>query len=279
VLKKIDKMLFVVYCLLFSMVMSKLIKTLDQIEGIKASCRALAKVFVELEKMVKPGISTADLEKTACQLIAKAGGRPAFKGYQTHRGAQAFPTALCTSINEEIVHAPAIPARKLREGDIIGVDAGMELNGYYSDMARTIAVGKIDAKTKKLLEVTKRALDLGIAQVADGKKLDDIGRAIQNHVEANGMSVVRDLVGHGVGLAVHEDPQIPHYAIKESGLPNVRLQAGMVLALEPMVTLGDWPIADKGDGFTFVTADGSLAAQFEDTVLVTKSGYEILTRL
>lgn len=259
--------------------MSNFIKTPEQIEGIKASCKALALIFVELEKLVKPGVSTADLEDVACKLMAKTGGRPAFKNYKTHHGAKPFPSALCTSINEEIVHGPALPGRILKEGDIIGIDAGLELNGYYSDMARTVAVGKISPEAAKLLKVTQAALDLAIDQVKPGNTLNHIGVAIQNYVEANGMSVVRDLVGHGVGLDVHEDPQIPHYAIKESGLPNVKLQAGMVLALEPMVNLGDWPIADSPDGFTFITADKSLSAQFEDTILVTETGHEILTRL
>jgi methionyl aminopeptidase len=259
--------------------MTKLIKNQKEIEGIKISCRHLAELFVVLENMVKPGMTTGELEQTACDFMAKVGGRPAFKNFRTHHGAKPFPTALCASINEEIVHAPALPSRTLKEGDIIGVDAGMELNGYYSDMARTIAVGKIKPEAQKLLNVTKRALDLGVSEIAAGKHLDNIGRAIQSYVEAQGFGVVRDLVGHGVGLAVHEDPQIPHYAIKESGLPNVKLQAGMVLAIEPMITAGDWHIADKGDGFTFVTADGSLTAQFEDTVLVTADGHEILTRI
>lgn len=259
--------------------MTNFIKTKKQIEGIRESCQKLALIFVELEKMVKPGTTTADLEEAACRMIKDFGGRPAFKNYKTHKGARPFPSALCTSINHEIVHGPALPSRVLKEGDIIGVDAGMELNGYYSDMARTIAVGKISSQAKKLLSVTKASLDLGIEQIKPGNTLNHIGTAIQNYVEANGMSVVRDLVGHGVGLDVHEDPQIPHYAIKESGLPNVKLQAGMVLAIEPMVNLGDWPIADAPDGFTFITADKSLSAQFEDTILVTENGHEILTRL
>lgn len=259
--------------------MTKLIKNQKEIEGIRVSCRHLAELFVVLEGMVKPGMTTGELEQVACDYIAKVGGRPAFKYYKTHKNAVPFPTALCTSINEEIVHAPALPSRTLKEGDIIGIDAGMELNGYYSDMARTIAVGQVKPGVQKLLEVTKRALDLGLSEVAEGKHLDNIGRAIQTYVEGQGFGVVRELVGHGVGLDVHEDPQIPHYAIKESGLPNVRLQAGMVLAIEPMVNMGDWRIANKGDGFTFSTTDNSMSAQFEDTVLVTEDGCEILTRL
>lgn len=257
----------------------KLIKNQQEILGIKKSCRQLAAIFDSLGSLVAPGATTGELEDTACRLIKKIGGRPSFKGYKPHKNSRAFPTALCTSLNNEIVHAPALPSRKLKAGDIISLDLGMELNGYYSDMARSYAVGKISHQAERLLKVTAQALELGIAEVAPGHTLDDIGRAIQRYVEIKGMSVVRDLVGHGVGLAVHEDPQIPHYSIKESGLPNVKLQAGMVLALEPMVVLGHWPIADKGDGFTFITADGSLAAQFEDTVLVTETGYEILTKI
>lgn len=259
--------------------MNKLIKNQKEIDGIRKSCRGLANIFVILEKMVKPNISTADLEQAACRLMHEMGGRPAFKGYQAYAGAKSFPTALCVSINHEVVHGPALPARILRSGDIVSLDAGMELSGYYSDMARTIAVGRINPQAQKLLAVAKAALDLGLEQIKPGKTLNHIGTVIQTYVEKNGFSVVRDLVGHGVGLAVHEDPQIPHYAIKGSGLPNVKLQAGMVLAIEPMINTGHWAIAEAADGFTFVTADGSLSAQFEDTVAVTEGGHEILTRL
>ncbi|MEI6378674.1 MAG: type I methionyl aminopeptidase [Candidatus Falkowbacteria bacterium] len=259
--------------------MANFIKSKKQIEGIRKSCQGLAVIFAHLEQMVAPGVTTLQLEEEACRLIAEQGGRPAFKGYKTHKRAIPFPSALCISINEEIVHGPAVPSRPLLEGDIVGIDAGMELGGYYSDMARTFAVGKISATAQKLMSVTERALELGIEQMRPGKTLDDVGKAIQKWVESQGFGVVRELVGHGVGLGVHEDPQIPHYAIKESGLPNVRIEAGMVLALEPMVTEGDWHIDIGANGFSFVTRDGKLAAHFENTILITPDGPEILTKI
>ncbi|NCN25070.1 type I methionyl aminopeptidase [Candidatus Falkowbacteria bacterium CG10_big_fil_rev_8_21_14_0_10_37_14] len=257
--------------------MSKYIKTLEQIEGIRKSCHEMAVIFDKLIPLVKPGLDIGDLESVACKLIAEVGGRPAFKGYKTHKSAVPFPSALCVSVNNEIVHGVAIPGRILYNGDIVGVDVGMELGGYYSDMARTLPVGEISPKAQKLLEVTERALYLGIDQMKAGNTLDDVGLAIQRFVEPNGFSVVRELVGHGVGLDVHEEPQVPHYGIKEAGLPNVRLQAGMVLALEPMVNEGDWHIKLGKDGFAFVTKDGKLSAHFENTVLITEEGPEILT--
>lgn len=259
--------------------MPKYIKTKEQIEGIKKSCRELAIIFAEIAKMVAPGVTTEELENKAVAMMAAVGGRPAFKGYKTYSRAIPFPSALCISINQEIVHGPAVPARILQTGDIVGIDVGMELNGYYSDMARTLPVGEISSVAKKLLMVTERALALGIEQMKPNNTLNDIGTAIQKWVESNGFGVVRDLVGHGVGLAVHEDPQIPHYAIKYSGLPNTRLAVGMVLAVEPMVTEGDWNIKVGSDGFAFVTKDGKLAAHFENTILITSNGPEILTTI
>lgn len=257
--------------------MPKYIKTPEQIEGIRKSCHEMAIIFAKLVPLVKPGLDIGDLEALACQLIAEIGGRPAFKGYKTHKSAVPFPSALCVSVNNEIVHGAALAGRILNNGDIVGVDVGMELNGYYSDMARTLAVGEISPKAHKLLEITERALYLGIDQMKVGNTLDDIGLAIQRFVESNNFSVVRELVGHGVGLDVHEEPQIPHYGIKEAGLPNVRLQAGMVLALEPMVNEGDWHIKMGKDGFAFVTKDDKLSAHFENTILITPEGPEILT--
>jgi len=257
---------------------TRLIKTEQDIMGIRHSCHILAEIFKEVVAMVEPGITTADLEDRACKLIAQAGGRPAFKDYRTSPKAKAFPTALCTSLNNTIVHGPALPAKLLRAGDIIGIDVGMDLNGYYSDMAATIAVGRISNEALHLLQTTKQALQLGIDQIKPGNTLNDIGTAIQTYVEKQGLSVVRDLVGHGVGLAVHEDPQIPHYAIAGSGLPDMTLRPGMVLAIEPMINMGGWKIKIAKDGFGFETADNSLSAHFEHTILVTINGWEILTK-
>ena len=264
--------------------MKILIKTNEQIAGIRKSCHLLAGILEQIMAEAKPGATTGQLEDLACKLIKEVGGRPAFKGYKTDRGARPFPSALCLSINNEIVHAPAYPSRELKSGDILGIDVGMEYpfvtgeTGYFSDMARTVMIGEVAPETKRLVMVTKESLNRGIAQVKAGNTLNDIGEAIQNYVEGQGFAVVRDLVGHGVGLAVHEDPQIPHYRIAESGLPNVTLKAGMVIAIEPMVNVGDWRIKVGTDGFTFETIDGSLSAHFENTILVTESGHEILTK-
>lgn len=257
--------------------MSKYIKTKTQIEGIRKSCHEMARIFSILETRVKPGVSTGELEELACQLIAEAGGTPAFKGYKPDKRTKPFPSALCASINDEIVHAPAWPSRVLKEGDVFKIDCGMVLNGYFSDMARTFAVGKVSKQAYHLIESTRRALEIGIEQIKPGNTINHLGTAIQKYVEGEGLGVVRELVGHGVGLEVHEDPQIPHYSTREAGLPNVKFEVGMVLAIEPMVTTGDWRIRLGDDGFAFLTVDGSLAAQFENTIVVTESGCEVLT--
>lgn len=257
--------------------MPKYVKSKTQIDGIRRSCHQMAAIFKDLEKLVKPGVTTAELEDFVLDRIKSAGGKSSFKGYKSDRRSKPFPSALCASINDEIVHAPAIPAKTLKEGDIIKLDCGMILDGYFSDMARTFAVGKISKAAHHLIDTTREALAIGIAQIKPGNTLDDIGSAIQKYVEGEGLGVVRELVGHGVGLAVHEDPQVPHYSIKEAGMPNVRLVPGMVLAIEPMVTIGDWRIKLGPDGFALLTRDGSLAAQFENTIVVTEDGVEVLT--
>ncbi len=257
------------------------IKNKNDIKLLREGGQILAGVLKEVSGMVKPGITTGDLEKRACELIKKAGGRPAFKFYKTHKGAKPFPTALCTSINSEVVHGPAIPARGLQEGDIIGIDVGMEWpskNGRYTDMAVTMPVGKINSSTQKLVDVTRESLEKAISEVKAGNHLNDIGKAIEYYVKANGFSVVRDLVGHGVGYGVHEEPQVPHFDISDGEMPNHELKAGMVIAIEPMVNMGDFKIDVLDDGFTIATADKSLSAHFEHTILVTDDGCEVLTR-
>ncbi len=262
-----------------------IIKTAKEIEIIRQGGKILAGVLARLIKEVKPGATTGDLEELACLLIKKSGGRPAFKGYKSMHSSRAYPTALCTSINYEVVHAPSLPSRIINSGDIIGIDLGMEYpfgqekHGYYTDIAQTVAVGKVNKKAKNLLAVTKKSLALAIAQVKPGNTLRDIGRAVEKYVESRGFSVVRDLVGHGVGNAVHEDPQIPNYEINGLGFENVILKPGMILAIEPMINEGDWRIKNCRDGFTIVTADGSLSAHFEHTIAVTENGYKIMTKL
>lgn len=253
------------------------IKSSEEIAVIKKGGRLLGNILQQLAKMVKPGITTGDLETKAEELIKKAGGRPSFKGYRS-KNEKPFPCVLCTSVNEEVVHAAPLPPRILKNGDIVGIDIGMEWpakKGFYTDTAVTVAVGKIDKKNKKLIEATREALRIGIKAVKPGNKISDIGRAIENFVRPFGYGIVRDLVGHGVGYAVHEAPRIPNFY--DRNLTPIEIKEGMVLAIEPMITLGDWKIAEGTDGFSIKTADGSWTAHFEHTVAATKRGCEVVT--
>ncbi|MDO8667599.1 MAG: type I methionyl aminopeptidase [bacterium] len=259
------------------------IKKVDEIELIRQGGKILGQIMKKLISEVKPGVTTGHLEKLADFLIIEAGGRPSFKGFKQSAGDRPFPTALCASINNEVVHAPALPSRELKSGDIITIDVGMEYpfssgrKGYYTDMAATIAVGKVSREAQKLIKVTKLALAHGIEQVRPGNSLNSLGKAVEQYVKkASGFSVVRDLVGHGVGYELHEDPQIPNYELPYN--KKIILKPGMVLAIEPMVNVGDYNIKTGADGLTILTADGSLSAQFEHTVVVTEEGYEILTK-
>jgi methionyl aminopeptidase len=220
-------------------------------------------------EMTKPGVSTLEIDTEVEGVIRKAGAKPAFKGY---RG---FPASICASINEEVVHGIPAAHRRLKEGDIVGLDLGAIVDGYYADAAVTLPVGEVPPDVQRLLEVTRESLDLAIAQVRPGQRLGDISAAVQRHVEAAGFGVVRAFVGHGIGRALHEDPQIPNFG--EPGKGPI-LRSGMVLAIEPMVTMGHWGVRVLADRWTAVTEDGSLAAHFEDTVAVTESGPDVLTR-
>jgi methionyl aminopeptidase len=269
------------------------IKTKEEIEILKEGGKILANVLDSVSKEICPGVKTTELENYACDLIAKAGGWPSFKHYKMHDGS-IYPTALCISANDEIVHSPAVPLRILKEGDIVGVDVGLEFpidkryetinkysnhGGYFTDTARTVAVGKISEFARKLIEATKASLYIGIDQVKSGNSINDIGSAIQEFVENNNFSVVRSLVGHGVGHFVHEDPQVPNYKIKGTGFRDVTLRPGMVIAIEPMVNIGSFEIQEGDDGFAIKTADGSLSAHFEHTVVVREDGCDIITEL
>ena len=228
----------------------------------------VADVLAELAGLVAPGVTTADLDAAAERLVRAAGAEPAFKGY---RG---YPATLCASVNEQVVHG--IPsARALVEGDIISLDMGVKLNGFFGDSAVTVPVGRISDDASALLRVTRESLDKGIGQVRPGGRVSDIGHAIQAHVEAGGFSVVREFVGHGIGASLHEEPQIANYGEPGRG---PRLAEGMVLAIEPMVNLGRAAVKVLGDGWTAVTRDGSLSAHFEHTVAVTKDGPLVLTQ-
>ena len=261
------------------------IKKKEEIKKLREGGKILAGILAEIVRGVRPGATTADLEKTACDLIEKAGGRPSFKGYQSLLDDKPFPTALCTSINNEIVHAPALPGRILKEGDIIGIDVGMEypykegINGYYTDMAVTLGVGKVEKEATELMAVTREALGLAIKKIKPDNTLNDIGRAVQQFAESKGFSVVRELVGHGVGYDVHEEPRVPNYEVSENSLENAVLKPGMVIAVEPMVNRGGWKVKTSPDDFTILTADGSLSAHFEHTIAVMEDGHLVLTGL
>ena len=221
----------------------------------------------ELKKEVKPGATTNHLNKVAKDLVFSARVEPSFLGFQD------YPAVLCTSINEEIVHA--IPSeRELKDGDILSLDLGIRFEGYCVDMAITIPVGEISKEAEKLIKITKESLGVGIKQVKANNYLGDIGWAIQNYAEKNNFNVIRELVGHGVGKKVHEDPQIPNYGKRGQG---IKLKEGMVLAIEPMISIGDWQIKKCEDGFGYRTADDSLSCHFEHTIVITKKGPEILT--
>lgn len=251
------------------------IKTADEIEKIKKGGKILATILNQVAGAVKPGVTTNDLNKLARELIFRYGATPAFEGYRADRSSGQYPAALCTSVNDEIVHA--IPSnRVLKEGDIIGLDLGIVYEKYFTDMAVTVGVGKISQQATRLIDVTKKSLDLGIKKVKPDHNIGDIGSAIQQYVEANGFSVVRQLVGHGVGRAVHEEPQVPNYGQPRTGEV---LKPGMVLAIEPMVNIGNYRIKEGKDGFSFKTTDGNLSAHFEHTVVVMEKGCQIVTKV
>ena len=229
----------------------------------------LADVMDRLRVTVKAGMSTLEIDADVEAFITARGARSAFKGY---RG---FPATVCVSINEEIVHGIPSARRKIRDGDIVGLDLGCVVDGYYADCAFTLAVGPVPAAVQKLLDVTRESLDLAIKECWPGRRLSDVSHAVQAHVEAHDLSVVRAFVGHGIGRALHEEPQVPNFGDPGRG---PQLRPGMVLAIEPMTTMGSWEVKILDDGWTAVTKDGSLAAHFEHTVAVTEGEPEVLTR-
>ena len=242
-------------------------RTRDEIERMRAANQLVASILAALEAAVAPGVSTADLDALAERLTREGGAVPAFKGY---RG---YPATLCASVNEQVVHG--IPSRApLADGDIVSLDIGVKLGGYFGDSAVTVPVGAVDSRTTQLLDVTRESLEKAIAEVRVGKRLSDIGHAVQAHVEANGFAVVREFVGHGIGEELHEDPQVPNYGQPGRG---PKLAEGMVLAIEPMVAMGQPETRVLSDGWTAVTRDGSLAAHFEHTVAVSAAGPLVLT--
>ncbi len=245
------------------------LKSDDEIKRMAESCRIVAEVLEEVRKNISPGVTTKALDRIAESHILSKKARPAFKGY---RG---YPASVCTSVNEQVVHG--IPSgTKLREKDIISIDVGVFYKGFYGDAATTLPVGSVDKQTEKLLMITEKALEAGMAKSVAGNRLSDISHSIQECVESKGFSVVRNFVGHGIGRELHEEPQIPNYGNPGEG---PELLPGMTLAIEPMVNAGSWEVDILNDGWTAVTKDKSLSAHFEHTVAITKNGLNVLTKL
>jgi methionyl aminopeptidase len=244
-------------------------KSPREIELMRRGGQILADVMDRLREFVRPGMTTLEVDMEVERFIKARGARPAFKGY---RG---FPATVCISINEEVVHGIPSAQRRMGAGDIVGLDLGCIVEGYYADCAFTMALGDVPASVQKLLDVTRESLDLAIEQCWPGRRLSDVSHAVQAHVEAHGFGIVRAFVGHGIGRALHEEPQIPNFGDPGRG---PQLKPGMVLAIEPMVTMGSWEVRVLDDGWTAVTRDGSLAAHFEHTIAITDDGPDVLTR-
>jgi methionyl aminopeptidase len=242
-------------------------KSREEIETMDRCNRVVAQILAALAGAVAPGASTADLDRLAERMCRDAGVRPAFKGY---RG---YPCVLCTSVNEEVVHGIPSPKKVLREGDIIGLDFGVVLEGYYGDAAVTVPVGRISREAEDLLRVTRESLRRGIQAARPGARLSDISAAVQTHIESHGYSVVREFVGHGIGTSLHEDPQVPNYGAPGSGPV---LKEGLALAIEPMVNVGGPAVRIHADGWTASTIDGSLSAHFERSIAITEEGPLVL---
>lgn len=251
------------------------IKNNKEIELMREACRVVALVYEELEKKIKPGMSTWELDQIAEKKMRSLGAIPAEKGYDIGiKGVPPFPASICVSINDEVIHGIPSKHKFIKEGDIVSVDTVALKNGYNGDAARTFVVGKISKEAQKLIDVTKQAFFEGLKYAKVGNRIGDISHAIGTYVESQGFSVVREFQGHGIGKDMHEDPGIPNYGKAGRG---PRIEAGMTLAIEPMVIQGKPDILELSDGWTIVTEDGSLAAHYENTVLITKNGPEILT--
>ena len=245
------------------------LKNAREIDGIRRSGRLLARALAALAAETREGITTRELDALARSYIVSRGGRPSFLGYLD------FPASVCISVNAEVIHG--IPgARKIRDGDLVSLDLGVDLDGYFSDAAVTVAVGRITNGRRRLLEVTRECLERAMAAARPGNRISDISRAVFDHASANGFGVVREYCGHGVGFSPHEDPQVPNYV---GGGANPRLKEGMVLAVEPMINAGTGDIELLDDDWTVMTADGADSAHFEHTIVITRNGMEILTRL
>lgn len=251
------------------------IKTEKEIEYMRESGRIVALALDAIEKAIKPGITTKELDRIAEQVLKENGAKPSFKGQEGFEGSKPYPATICASVNNQVIHG--IPGSyKLQEGDIISIDMGALKNGYHGDAARTFAVGQISEEAQKLIDVTRECFFEGIKMAKVGYRLSDLSSAIQQYVESNGFSVVREFVGHGIGRELHEDPQVPNYGKPGHG---PRFTKGMIIAVEPMVNVGHYDIDILNDRWTVVTCDGSLSAHYENTIVITDEEPEILTML
>jgi methionyl aminopeptidase len=247
-----------------------------ELEKLRQSGLLVYRILQELKGMVSEGVTTQDLEVAAEKMIAEAGAKPAFKGYYSQAAGTKYPYTLCTSVNEEVVHGMPSARRKLKSGDIVSIDTGVLLNGYYGDSALTVPVGEVNDSVKRLLAVTAESLELAIDRVRSGNRLFDVCGTVEKHVVAQGFSIVREFVGHGIGTSLHEEPQIPNYVDRRG--ENPRLKPGMVLAIEPMVNAGKPETKVLSDKWTAVAKDGSYSAHFEHMVAVTDNGPWVLSR-
>lgn len=247
-----------------------------ELEKLRRSGMLVYRILQDLKAMVKEGVSTQDLEVVAAKMIADAGAKPAFKGYYSQAAGTPYPYVLCASVNEEVVHGMPSTRRKLKVGDIISLDTGVQLDGYYGDSALTVAIGEVNDSVKRLLKVTEDSLELAIDQVRAGNRLFDVCGTVEKYVQSNGFSIVREFVGHGIGTSLHEEPQVPNYVDRRG--ENPRLKPGMVLAIEPMVNAGKPETKVLSDKWTAVAKDGSYSAHFEHMVAVTDNGPWVLSR-
>ena len=247
-----------------------------ELEKLRRSGLLVYQILQKLRPMVVEGVSTQDLEVATVRMIAEAGAKPAFKGYYSQAAGTKFPYALCASVNEEVVHGMPSGRRRLKLGDIISLDTGVQLDGYYGDSAITVAVGEVNDSVKRLLKITEESLELAIDRVRAGNRLFDVCGTVEKHVTSHGFSIVREFVGHGIGTSLHEEPQIPNYVDRRG--ENPRLKPGMVLAIEPMVNVGRPDTTVLSDKWTAVAKDGSYSAHFEHMVAVTENGPWVLTR-
>lgn len=251
------------------------IRTTKEIEIMRAGGALLSRALRAAVDMVRPGVTIRALDTIAEKVLRDGGGEPSFKGYRSRRGDDPFPSTVCISVNDEVVHGLGTRDMVLDDGDIVGLDIGVWYKGMCTDMAVTVPVGTVSTEAAQLMAVTRSSLLVGLEAVRDKAAVSEVGKKIQSYVKPFGYGIVRDLVGHGVGKDVHEDPHIPNFYDKR--YDSVKLKAGMTVAVEPMLTMGDWRVETLDDGWTIVTADGSLAAHFEVTVVVTKDGYELIT--